>query len=265
MSEHRMPAAAPTPRDPHWGVGTASVGVLLALLGVWALGALTRTVVMSGPAALVLSYAVVWVPLMAVALWACFARGTGSLVRDFGLRFTWLDLLWGVGLGLVLRAIATIVEIAVYGGLQGNLSFGEPANDFWWLFGGLLAPVLIAPFIEEVYFRGLMQRALTRATARLTGSGADAAADDNALVPPTRTGFVPRIPWLAVVVTSIVFSLLHVATTSLLIWQSAVVVGVATLIFGLAVGVLTALTGRIGGAIIAHVVYNGMLVLVLGM
>ena len=47
----------------------------------------------------------------------------------------------------------------------GAVTFGETVHDDWWLFGVVLAPVLIAPFVEEVFFRGLVLRAVAGSVA----------------------------------------------------------------------------------------------------
>lgn len=189
---------------------------------------------------LVLSYAVVWVPFLIAVAVACLVRGTRSLARDIGLRITPLDVFLGVGAGLLARAVAGVIEIAATGRMVGlGVTFGDTIYDGWWLFGTILAPVLLAPFIEELFFRGLLQRAVLRAgTARMS----------------PRSAMV-----VSIVVSAALFAVLHL--TQAANPTGALVLGLSAFVFGLAAALIASLTGRIGGSIVAHVVFNGSLVL----
>lgn len=116
------------------------------------------------------------------------------------------------------------------------------APPLWMMLVGLLAPVLLAPVIEEVFFRGLLQRSLV---AGLAGSRQARPAGS---AQPTGSVWAAVV---GVVVASAVFTLMHLAGSG-----SAVLIG--TFAFGLVAGALTAATGHIGGAIVAHVVFNGI-------
>jgi hypothetical protein len=63
---------------------------------------------------------------------------------------------------------------------------------------------------------------------------------------------------IAIAVSGLMFALVHVlqATTVTEAW----VAGLGTLVFGLATASVAALTGRLGGAIIAHVMFNALVV-----
>lgn len=61
---------------------------------------------------------------------------------------------------------------------------------------------------------------------------------------------------LGVIVASAVFALMHVVGAG----PQALI---GTFFFGLLAGTLTATTGRIGGAVVAHVVFNGIAVLLM--
>ena len=61
---------------------------------------------------------------------------------------------------------------------------------------------------------------------------------------------------LGVIVASAVFALMHVVGAG----PQALI---GTFFFGLLAGTLTAATGRIGGAVVAHVVFNGIAVLLM--
>ncbi|SMG16193.1 CPBP family intramembrane glutamic endopeptidase [Agreia pratensis] len=217
------------------------VALAIALVSMLALVSWLRTGPLFDPhVVLVASYLVVWLPFLAAVAFICFVRGTGSLAHDVGLRITLLDVVVGVGAGLLARAAVGIVEIAVTGRMIGlGVTFGETYYDVWWLFGTILAPVLIAPFVEEIFFRGLLQRAVLRvSSARLS----------------------PRVAAsVSMIASAALFALLHL--TQAASPTGALVLGLSSLILGLTAALIAGLTGRIGGAIAAHVVFNGSLVL----
>ena len=235
-----------------WGLIEAFVGVILAitfmlLLVRWfSLPSFPRFI-LDGNLGLLLSYLVVWVPLLGACAFACYVRGTRPPARDLGLRITWLDVLFGLGIGLVVRALAGMIEVIVYGRMSlGGVTLGEIVYDGWWVFGALVAPILIAPFVEELFFRGLVLRATYRA-----GVGADATAAG-----PAGRGAASVV---AVIVSASLFSLLHLVEVTNV--QSAIVLGLSTLILGIATGMIAVYTKRIGGAMVAHATFNGSLIL----
>lgn len=191
-----------------------------------------------------LGYAVVWVPLLAgsaviaTRLLRGVRAGSDGPIRLWGLRFHPLDLFWGFAAGCLARAFDAFVNGSVYGdtGLHPSLVLGGPPSTAS-LVVAILAPVVIAPVIEELFFRGILMHALgeavgTRLSARL----------------------------FIVVVTAILFALLHVVAGSTGVTAGEVTF-VGTLVFGLVAGALTMATGRIGSALVAHVVFNGVAVL----
>jgi membrane protease YdiL (CAAX protease family) len=224
-----------------WGVSESVIGFAVAVTSMWLLVKwLTSGAYYDGHLALLLSYAVVWLPLLGACVFYSLVTGTRSFSRDLGLRFTWLDALFGIGLGLLARVIASLAEIAYYGRMNGlGVTFGEVVYDGWWVFGVLLAPILFAPFVEEIFFRGLVQRTTLRLTSRV-------------LPAITATG-------VSVLVSALLFTLLHLAEVTNL--TAAAVLGISTFVFGLGSGLLAALTGRTGGSIVAHLTFNGSLVL----
>ncbi|WP_166793339.1 CPBP family intramembrane glutamic endopeptidase [Cryobacterium lactosi] len=226
---------------PRFGVEIAALGVVAAVLLVVGLNSLfSRGIVLDQQLGTLLSYLVAWVPLLGAVLIFCFGFGTRSLVRDIGLLFRPLDVLWGLTVGVVARVLATIVEIAGYGRMgSAGATLGEPVRDLWWLFVVLLAPVVLSPFIEEMFFRGLVLRSVR------------GAASGRAVSPAVAAG-------TAVVVSAAVFALVHVIDTGSV--TATVVIGVSTFLFGLGAGALTVMTGRLGGAIVAHVTFNALVV-----
>ena len=218
-------------RDLAWAAG----GLVAAIVATSLVSALRLTGAWATP----LAYLAAWVPLVAVVVLVCRppAGWRSSVSAKLGLRFSVLDVFWGVAAGCLARAFDASVNLMLHGntGLAPQPIIGV-APPLWLAVVGLLAAVLLAPVIEEVFFRGLLQRAL------VAEFGANAR-------PAGRT-------WAAVVgvvVASAVFALMHLAGAG-----PAALIG--TFAFGLVAGALTAVTGRIGGAIVAHVVFNGIAV-----
>ncbi len=165
-------------------------------------------------------------------------RSGKSLLR---LSIRPIDLVWGLGVGLLARTVASLIEILGYGSIgTAGATFGETVHDGWWLFSALLAPVLLAPFVEELFFRGLVLRGVYR---QVTTLGAARWAGP-----------------IAVGVSGLTFALMHLVTIDPGNTSTVVVVGVSTLIFGLAAASLALATARIGGAIVAHVTFNGLVI-----
>ncbi|WP_354500209.1 type II CAAX endopeptidase family protein [Mycetocola sp. 2940] len=226
-----------------WSIRDAVAGFALAVLLVGLVG--TQALRAWPPSAewqVALSYLAAWLPMLGAVLVASYLHGRRSLALDFGLRFSWLDILYGLTLGFFLRSIVTLIEILGYGGPAGGaVRFGPVDYNLVWMLLAVVAPILVAPVIEELFFRGLLQRSVLNASkSSIRGSS--------------------RFPMvLAVAMSSITFAVVHMLQTGG--GAQTVVVGLATLILGIGLGTLAAITGRLGGAIIAHIVFNGLGVL----
>ena len=218
----------------------AGAGLLVTLVGAWALESVARP---GNPDLLsAAAYAVAWLP-MAIVLFLVFR---GQSLRDastaLGLRFQPIDLLWGAGIGFIARAADAVLRLALVGstGLSQQPTLSAiAAPNAQTVALGIVAPVLIAPLLEEIYFRGLIQRGLA---AALEPHGA-------------------VTKWsAAVVLTSLAFALVH-ALLLLAMPGEAVLAGISTFVFALLAGTTAAATNRLGGAAVGHVVFNGLGVL----
>jgi membrane protease YdiL (CAAX protease family) len=222
----------------HRSLAFAAAGLLVAVAAVLTFDR-TAAVLGGGTGAAILSLLVTWIPLAGAVLLALFWPGQRESTSQLGLRLLPVDLLWGLGVGLAARLIAALLDLGLYGttGLVRQPIVGVPVNG-WFILTGLLAPVVIAPFIEEAFFRGLLQGSLTR----------------------TLDQWVPRPGAAAgaVFVTSALFGVVHVLGTSDPIQLSYLFA--TTFLLGIGTGVLAARSGRIGGAFVAHVVFNGIAV-----
>ncbi|MBW9122406.1 CPBP family intramembrane metalloprotease [Microbacterium trichothecenolyticum] len=149
-----------------------------------------------------------------------------------GLRgFSWIDLVAGLGVGLIARALVELAAPSA-GGLGGGLVMdsGFVAATIV----GLVGAVLVTPLVEELFFRGLLQRALGDA---LAGAGRWVAGA------------------VAVLFSTALFAGLHALAAGAFV-PTGLLVG--TLAVGLGCGVLTLLSGRLAGALIAHVTFNAI-------
>jgi len=170
-----------------------------------------------------------WVGLAGAPIWASRLSGSGSLVADFGLRFRPLDVVVGAGAGV---ASQYGLDYLVYLPVQSNRRLihevGQPAQHLAGLAHGwgdalLVAVVVVgAPLAEELFFRGLLLRAVG-----------------------FRFGNVA-----AVIVSAVAFGLAHFEPL-----QMPVLV-----LFGVVLGVLAVRSGRLGPSICAHAAFNAVAV-----
>ncbi|RLK47965.1 CPBP family intramembrane glutamic endopeptidase [Microbacterium telephonicum] len=177
-----------------------------------------------GVAVPLLGQVVLWVSMLVpVVLALVWSRPVGLL------RFRAIDLLWGVGLGLLVWMIqgwtaGREVEFPSLVRIDGALPTG------WW-FTDLIAPVLIAPVVEEFFFHGVLLVAFYAWLRRPLG------------------GFTAGLT--ALLVTAAVFVVLHTALA-----PGAVSDVIALAVLALTTGLAVLLTGRIWTAVLVHIVYN---------
>jgi membrane protease YdiL (CAAX protease family) len=207
------------------------LAIALFSLGAGVLLSATIDTLWSSPWAGLVSTAALWLAMLVPVVFA-FSRSTPAGL----LRFRAVDLLFGLGLALLLRVSQGWLEVA-FGGM-GALP-GYPLIDgslsATWLLSDALGVVVVAPVLEELLFRGVVlvvvYEALRRSTGRLTASVT------------------------AVAVSTALFVALHGVV------GGASPDGIVSLaLLGLVCGLLVVLTGRIWGAILVHVAYNATFV-----
>lgn len=171
----------------------------------------------------------VWVPLTVGALWVLRRASRPNVISRLSLG--WGDAIAAVGIVIVCRAVDAAMSISFFGtsGLSPAPTLGQP--DVVLLVVSAIGVCVVSPVLEEVVFRGLFQRRLA-----------------DALTPRTR--------FLAVLLTAFLFALLHVLISSPASSLVGFEVFTTTFLLGLLTGSLVAMTGRIGGAILAHVLFN---------
>lgn len=205
---------------------------LLLVLPYWLLGRPGGTV-----AAILLSETGLWSGLLATCLLTSRRYGTGRLRADFRVRFRPVDVAIGLGAALVARAVsaAAITPLIAAHHVVTNPDAALYSIDrlgwLGWLFLGVVTCVG-APFVEELFFRGLLQGQLTE-----------------------RFG-----PWIAVAFTSVVFGAAHFANDP---GFAGVVLAVSVGSAGVVLGVVRHLSGRLGASMATHVSFNAIALVLL--
>jgi CAAX protease family protein len=173
-----------------------------------------------------------WISLLVAAIVVSRHWGTGRLRDDYGLRFRAFDLL-GIPIGIASQAVlipALYWVLEVFGLNTDALS--NPARSITDRAGSdaevvllVLMVVVGAPIIEELFFRGLLMRAIQ---ARWNDG-------------------------LALVASALFFALVH--------FQPLQIPGL--FVFGLILGTCAQRTGRLGMSIFAHSAFNATAVVML--
>lgn len=217
------------------GIATAVAGyvagVVFSIAVAFALARLDRPV--SRATEIALSSLALWVGLLGAVALVSRRRGTGSLVRDFGLRIRWSDLGFGLAGAIVGRIVAGIA-IAPLPLLDPDFGDGSDRSVFegatvdarsWLVL--VLVVCVGAPLVEELFFRGLLQ-------SRLVG----------------RMGLV-----VGIVVASALFGAAH-----LIAWDGplTVVYAWAVACGGLVLGATYHYSRRLGAAVVAHALFNAV-------
>ncbi|HET7415467.1 MAG TPA: CPBP family intramembrane glutamic endopeptidase [Arthrobacter sp.] len=256
---------------PAWGLADAALGLLAFILVPFAGGVLIA--LLGGgrltPALILLSLVLVWATILAVCLLVSKLRGYGSVAKDFGLRFKWVDVGIGLGCGIAARLLVLAVTsllVFVWPPPDGNMpttniSVFLTGGTVWLIINAFIGGVLIAPVLEELFFRGFILRAVQNAWWL---SGPKRGPVDAPTTPADKSHVQPAVParslktaaTAAVVISAVIFSLVHLGSVPDL--YSTVVLLVSVFVMGLVCGALTVLTGRLGPAIVTHMVFNGV-------
>lgn len=173
------------------------------------------------------------------SLWWCVfvsrRWGTGRLGADIGLSPRWSDLGWGPVVWLAAlggQVVAALIVTAIGVPIASNTEAIDDASiDRTYVVAIVMTAVVAAPIVEEMVFRGVVLRSLRS-----------------------------RLPWVgAVALQAVLFGLAHVdpvlgsGNAGLVIVLSGV---------GVALGGAAVLLRRIGPSIVAHALFNGVVLLV---
>lgn len=245
MSLPPPPAARPFTEAAHdgaprWGLGDVALGVAASMLLSLLLGSLIYGAFgwRDSDAVPIWGLALLQVPLWAgylgVTVWATTTKGDG-LVQDLGVTSRWYDPLAGLAIGIGTQMLVLPALYAPIFFLTGTDTeeLSAPARELAdragstpsWLLFALLVGVC-APLVEELFYRGLFLRSLTKRGLH---------------------------PVIAVVVSSAAFALVHFQVLQL----------AGLFAFGLVAGALAVRTGRLAPSIWAHIGFNMTTVVVL--
>ncbi|MEF2977483.1 CPBP family intramembrane glutamic endopeptidase [Subtercola sp. YIM 133946] len=242
-----------------WGIPSSVVG-LAAFVVALAVGVALYVfgVIPNASAAQFVTNVLGYGAMFGVVVLVVRRRGSGSLGADIGLRIRWVDLLLGLAAAIAAKLIAVFFAVAAQRlagdtPVQGNLTLDS--DTFWIVLNALLFACLLGPFVEEVFFRGLVLRGIRNRVLRTAPGSVDAA---GYALDPARLRLANTV---AILVSSVVFMALHLYESSS--WASALALGGATLFLGLVNARLAVSTGRLGAGIVAHILFNASSVLAL--
>lgn len=225
-----------------WGIGHAVVGYVVAyfVAGFAVLLYAAIAGVEEGERTLglaIVSLVGLWVGMVGAVVVAWRRQRAvepGATLRsEFGLSFRWSDLPVGAVVGTASQLV--MIPLLYLPFTLRDEHFGDrlekPAKELTDLAHGpafVVLAVMIgvgAPLVEELFFRGLLQRSLAR-----------------------RFG-----PGLAIALSAVAFGLVH--------YQPLQLLGLVA--FGVVLGVLAWRTGRLGPGIVTHVCFNLVTVILL--
>lgn len=241
------------PKTVRWGLWDVALGfvvffVILAFASILASsGPLRETLGANADAFSLVASLLAYGGLVVVIVVASRRSGFGTLAADFGLSFKPIDLVIGLGIGLagrVFTLLLTAVAIAItgYSPERGNLVLSP--DPLWIVLNGVLIAVIVAPIVEELFFRGLVLRAIRNRFLRKD---------------PTDVTIQRRAAIAAILISSAAFMLLHLYQAS--DWTLFIILAGSTFAVGFLNAVVAVRTGRLGGPIIGHMVFNGSAVL----
>jgi uncharacterized protein len=139
-------------------------GFLLAILGAAAASIAAALVTDELVVVLLAGQGVLWAILVGTVFRASRRYGSGSLTRDFPVALQGRDLLSGFGWSLVMRLAGGLGALAVALALGEAVDVPDQLEPFdddrTALVAALVLAVVGAPFVEELFFRGLVMRSL---------------------------------------------------------------------------------------------------------
>jgi membrane protease YdiL (CAAX protease family) len=174
-----------------------------------------------------------WIGFVGGPWLASRRHGTRHFLADLGVRFRLIDLV-----GIVVGVVGQIVISIIYAPFRHDIhNFNAPSQKLTGASHGggfvviALATIFVAPFLEELLFRGLLLKALVRLCTPVIAT-------------PSRARSVGVV--LAIIADGVLFGLAHGEFVQL--------AGLA--LFGIALAAISYRTGRQGMNMVAHASFN---------
>ncbi|MEO1055917.1 MAG: CPBP family intramembrane glutamic endopeptidase [Actinomycetota bacterium] len=247
--QFHTPAPTPAPTQPQFAPPPAPHATLPIPVAIGAIVVLTASLIVSKllldalvglewPVAVYVALltGVGYGPSMAWCLYASKRWGSGSLARDAGLTPRWSDLGWApviwlstLGVQAAVIGIILAVDIPISSNTDGVT---ELQADRTYVVAIVIAAVIAAPLVEEIVFRGVVMRALL-----------------------SRVAVVPTIA-----IQGFLFGAAHVDPVRGVGNIGLVIVLTAV---GCSFGAAAYWLRRIGPTILAHAIYNGVVLTVI--
>jgi uncharacterized protein len=238
-AEHGQPTD-PVEVEPRWGLGDFLIGLLAAIVLTavfgpfvyWVTGVPSGTRFRDLPLrAVALLQVPFYAGMLGTALLVTWRKGLGP-VHDLGLRLQVGDIPIGAAAGLLAQLAGNVLYLPLYWWTSISTDdVDKPARELTDKAHGagvvllILVVVVAAPIVEEIFYRGLLMRALERRIGTVAAVAASAAIFAAAHQEPLQ--FPPLF------------------------------------LFGLVAGWLAARYGRLGPSILAHLAFNSLAVVAL--
>lgn len=228
---------AEAPAPPRWGLADVAGGFLVGLLlssvlaSIWIGATGDDDLDLAGQGLAQIGF---WAGLVGSVVFASRRKGAGRLDVDFGFRARPVDLAVGVVAGLLAHRVLLYIVALVMRPLVGEPDVSGPSEDLFDSAHGVeivfvvLFVVVGAAVVEELFFRGLLLRALERRVGTSAAVGLSAAFFGF-------THLLQPLPFRGLV----------------LVWVSLAALGVV-------LALLVVRTGRLGPSIVAHAAFNGL-------
>ncbi|MCP2638124.1 CPBP family glutamic-type intramembrane protease [Microbacterium sp. HD4P20] len=225
MTPGASPGSSSFYRRPWIALLVAAAGVVIAGLVV----SLYRGIGATGWIGSLADLVIISVPFVLAAVVAIRLAATPGFVRRVLLRWRWTDVAFGLGVGLLVRALLELL-VPTTGSLLGG--FGTVSIAAVAVIA--LGAALVTPIVEELFFRGVAVAALLDVFGSLGRVVAAVA---------------------SVAVSTAAFVALHVVAAGGMVTWGALL---GPLAIGVGCGILFAVTGRVAAGICAHVVSNAI-------
>jgi len=188
-------------------------------------------------------------------------RGQNSFKKDFWVSFKKWDVFIGLGV-----AVGLVLLVALTGWLFGDvLGLDLSASDngaaitanegIWLIVIGVGIASLLGPFMEELFFRGFLFQAVRKSIhSHLANTSNE---NESGLGLRIAVWMNKAQYWIAAIVSSIVFGMMHVSTEGVGSFGWWYLMG-ATGTLGLVFAFMATKLRRLGPGIFAHIFYNGL-------